>query len=126
VVDVAVGYAGGHTIDPTYRQVCGKDTGHAEVFLVEFDPSRICYAQVLEAFFEMHAPSNWSPGGQYRSAIFTYGDEQRAIAEQVRDGLRAEGRRVLTEITPAPTFWRAEEYHQRYLEKRGLGASCRF
>ncbi len=129
VVDAPVGYSGGHTEDPNYREVCTGRTGHAEVVLVEYDPEKISYDQLLDAFWEMHNPTTLNRQGpdvgtQYRSAIFYYDEEQKAAAEASRDRLQASpaynGRAIVTEITKAGPFWRAEEYHQRYLEKRGV------
>jgi len=126
VTATAVGFSGGHVDNPTYRMVCNKDTGHAEVILVEFDPAVVTYQHLVESFFDMHSPSYWSPGNQYRSAIFTFDDDQDETAKKVRDALREKGDRILTEITPATQFWMAEEYHQQYAEKRGRTApsSC--
>jgi len=131
VTDAAVGYAGGHTENPTYQDICGHGTGHAEVVEVEYDPARISYEQLLEAFFEMHDPTQINRqgpdiGDQYRSVIFFHNVEQQEIAEKTRAELDASGRfarPIATLIEPAPTFWRAEEYHQRYIEKRG-GGGC--
>ena len=142
VVSTTVGYAGGATADPTYREVCSGTTGHAEVVLVEFDPSRVSYADVLKVFWESHDPTQGMRQGadigtQYRSAIFTFDDGQGAFALASRDAyqrsLKAAGRgTITTEIAPAPPFYAAEEYHQRYLEKNpggycgvgGTGVSC--
>jgi peptide-methionine (S)-S-oxide reductase len=131
VTDTAVGYAGGHTENPSYKEVCGHGSGHAEVVEVEFDPALIGYEQLLEAFFEMHDPTQVNRqgpdiGDQYRSVIFTHSSEQQAAAEKAETELDASGRfarPIATLIEPAPTFWRAEEYHQRYIEKRG-GGGC--
>ena len=131
VTDAAVGYAGGHTENPTYQDICGHGTGHAEVVEVEYDPARISYEQLLEAFFEMHDPTQINRqgpdiGDQYRSVIFFHNAEQQVIAEKTRAELDASGRfarPIATLIEPAPTFWCAEEYHQRYIEKRG-GGGC--
>ncbi len=131
VTDAAVGYAGGHTENPTYHDVCGHGTGHAEVVEVEYDPSRISYGDLVDAFFEMHDPTQVNRqgpdiGDQYRSVIFFHTPEQQEIAERFKKELTAAGklsRPVATVIEPAPTFWRAEEYHQRYIEKHG-GDGC--
>ena len=131
VTDAAVGYAGGHTEDPTYQDVCSHGSGHAEVVEVEYDPSKISYESLLEAFFEMHDPTQLNRqgpdiGDQYRSVIFFHSAEQQAIAEKTKAELDAAGRfsrPIATLIEPAPTFWRAEEYHQRYIERRG-GGGC--
>ena len=132
VVDTAVGYTGGTTTDPTYREVCGGATGHAEAVRVEFEPQRVSYDELLDVFWENHDPTTRNRqgpdvGSQYRSGIFHHSPEQRAAAEASKERLAGSGRYrkpVVTEITPAPEFYRAEEYHQRYLEKRGQ-ASCR-
>ena len=129
VTGTRVGYAGGTAKNPTYRQVCTGTTGHAEVVEVEFDPNHISYAQLVEAFWDLHDPTQLNRQGpdfgeQYRSAIFFHDDEQQAIAEASRD--RAQERfskPIVTQIERASAFYPAEEYHQRYLEKQGL-ASC--
>ena len=131
VTDAAVGYAGGDTENPTYHDVCGHGTGHAEVVEVEYDPTIISYESVLDAFFEMHDPTQVNRqgpdiGDQYRSVIFFHSPEQQTAAEKAKADLGVSGRfarPVATLIEPAPTFWRAEEYHQRYIEKRG-GGGC--
>ena len=129
VLQTAVGYTGGHTLSPTYRQVCGHRTGHAEAVEVWFDPAQVSYTQLLETFWRSHNPTTRHRqgldfGSQYRSAIFYHGAAQEALAIESRD-LEQESRRrqIVTEITPASAFYRAEEYHQRYLEKHGH-ASC--
>lgn len=127
VTDTAVGYAGGHTDDPTYPEVCSHTTGHAEVVEVDFDPAVVGYEELLDAFFSMHDPTQVDRqgpdvGDQYRSVIFVHSDDQRRAAEAKKAELDASGRfprPIATSIEPAPTFWRAEEYHQRYIEKRG-------
>lgn len=129
VVDAAVGYMGGHTENPAYREVCSKTTGHAEVVEVDFDPEQVSYEQLLELFFSSHNPTTLNRqgpdvGSQYRSVIFTRGDEQKAAAEVAVRSANESGKwnlPVVTEITPATTFWRAEEYHQQYLAKNGGG-----
>jgi peptide-methionine (S)-S-oxide reductase len=131
VVATAVGYAGGTIANPTYEQVCTDRTGHAEVVQVTYDPDRVSYDRLLDVFWENHDPTTLNRQGpdhgtQYRSAIFYADDAQRAAAESSKAALEKSGRfrrPIVTEITPAPQFWAAEEYHQRYLEKRGL-ASC--
>ena len=131
VLDVAVGYSGGETQNPTYRDVCTDETGHAEVVQVTFDPNKVNYQQLLDAFFAMHDPTQVNRQGpdfgtQYRTAIFFHSPEQEAAARKTKEALQAGGKfraPIATEITPASTFWRAEEYHQRYLEKRGA-PSC--
>ena len=131
VVDAAVGYAGGWKDNPTYREVCTDGTGHAEVVQVEYDPARVSYEDLLKVFWENHDPTQLNrqgpdTGTQYRSVVFFYTPEQEAAARASKEALGASGRLrrpVVTQIEPAPAFWPAEEYHQRYLEKRGL-ASC--
>lgn len=131
VTDAAVGYAGGHTENPTYRDVCSHGSGHAEVVEVDYDPAQISYETLLEAFFEMHDPTQVNRqgpdvGDQYRSVIYVHTPEQQAAAEQFKNELDDAGRfarPIATAIEPAPTFWRAEEYHQRYIERRG-GGGC--
>jgi methionine-S-sulfoxide reductase len=128
VIDVVSGYTGGHVDHPDYRQVCGGDTRHAEAVEVRFDPARIGFEELVRAFFAMHdptTPNRQGPdvGTQYRSAIFTHGETQREIAERVKAELQPQlSRPIVTEITPATAFWPAEDYHQRYLEKRRAGA----
>jgi len=131
VMDAVSGYQGGLVERPTYKQVCTSDTGHAESVKVVFDPSRVTYKELLDVFFKNHDPTTLNRqgpdvGSQYRSAIFYHSDAQKAAAEAARERWGASGRfrrPIVTEISPAQAFWRAEEYHQRYLEKRGL-ASC--
>lgn len=125
VVETVVGYMGGDTESPTYQQVCSDETGHAEVVDIRFDPTRISYGQLLERFWSKHNPTSlnfqgWDVGSQYRSAIFTHSEEQRRQAEESKAALAASGRYstpIVTEITPAGPFWRAEEYHQQYVLK---------
>ncbi len=131
VTATAVGYAGGHTDQPTYKQVCTDTTGHAETVRVEYDPQLTTYAALVALFFRSHdptTPNRQGPdfGTQYRSAIFTRGEAQRAVAASVRDNLQTSGRfarPIVTEILPDPGFWMAEDYHQQYHFKRGE-ASC--
>jgi peptide-methionine (S)-S-oxide reductase len=129
VIDAVSGYIGGTTQSPTYRDVCGHRTGHAEAVEVTFDPSRVTYEQLLQTFWNLHDPTQLNRqgpdvGDQYRSAIFTYSDEQMRAALASRDAEQANHKRpIVTQIVAAPTFWKAEEYHQRYFEKNG-GAAC--
>jgi peptide-methionine (S)-S-oxide reductase len=131
VVDAIVGYSGGEMANPTYKDVCTDETGHAEVVQVTFDPAKLSYEKLLDAFWAMHDPTQVNrqgpdSGSQYRTAIFFHSPEQEAAAKKSKAALDASGkfrRPIATEITPAGTFYRAEEYHQRYLEKRGA-ASC--
>ena len=131
VLDALAGYSGGTMPNPTYEDVCSDRTGHAEVVQVTFDPSRVSYDRLLDVFFTSHDPTQLNRQGpdvgrQYRSAIFYHSEAQRETAEAAKRKWEASGRwkrPVVTEIAPAGPFWKAEEYHQRYLEKRGL-ASC--
>lgn len=129
VVDAVVGYAGGHTQNPTYRDVCTDKTGHAEVVQVTFDPSKVSYDKLLDVFFQNHDPTQFNRQGpdvgtQYRSVIFTHSPEQERAARAKKDAYGSRFKRpIVTSIETAPPFWRAEEYHQRYNEKNGL-PSC--
>jgi peptide-methionine (S)-S-oxide reductase len=133
VVEAESGYSGGHMVNPTYKDVCTDETGHAEVVQVTFDPDRVSYEKLLEAFWQMHDPTQVNRqgpdyGSQYRSAIFFHSPEQEAAAKKGKAALEASGKLrhpVATEITAAGPFFRAEEYHQKYLEKRGA-TSCHF
>ncbi len=130
VTGTCVGYAGGSHENPSYEEVCGGRTGHAEVVQVTFDPTRIGYDRLLEVFWEVHDPTTLNRqgpdvGSQYRSAIFTHSPSQEAAARASKDRLQASGRfgrEIVTEITPAGPFHLAEDYHQQYLEKRGAAA----
>jgi peptide-methionine (S)-S-oxide reductase len=129
VLQTAVGYTGGHVPHPTYRQVCRHRTGHAEAVEVWFDPAQISYAQLLGTFWRIHNPTTrnrqgWDLGRQYRSAIFFHDADQQALAIASRDAMQTSlTRQIVTVITGASAFYRAEEYHQRYLERRN-GARC--
>ena len=131
VVSTQVGYTGGTVPQATYRQVCGGRTGHAEAVEVEFDPQVIGYARLLEVFFESHDPTSRDRqgpdvGSQYRSAVFYHSEEQKREVLAAKERLEKSGRLrrpIATQIAPATTFWRAEEYHQQYHEKNGL-AGC--
>ena len=133
VIDTAVGYSGGETQNPTYKDVCTDETGHAEVVQITFDPTKVSYEQLLDVFWQAHDPTQANRQGpdfgtQYRTAIFFHSAEQEIAAKKSRTALEATGkfkRPIATEITPASTFYRAEEYHQKYLQKRGV-ASCHF
>lgn len=131
VVDAQVGYTGGHTPHPTYKQVCTGTTGHAEAVQVEYDPKKVSYEKLLEVFWANHDPTTLNrqgpdTGEQYRSEIFTHSPEQakaaRASLKRLSDSKKYRAP-IVTRISPATTFWPAEEYHQRYLEKKGL-ANC--
>jgi peptide-methionine (S)-S-oxide reductase len=127
VLSTVVGYAGGTKENPTYEDVCTDKTGHAEAVEVEFDPSQITYDDLLDVFWSNHNPTTLNRQGpdvgtQYRSAIFYHSPEQKLAAETSRKNIDSSGRfrqPVVTQIEAAPKFWRAEEYHQRYLQKRG-------
>jgi peptide-methionine (S)-S-oxide reductase len=131
VVETAVGYEGGTQDSPTYHDVCTDRTGHAEVVQVTFDPSRVSYQALLDLFFELHDPTqvnrqgpDW--GTQYRTVVFFHSPQQESEARETIARLNASGhyaRPIATQVVPAETFWRAEEYHQKYLEKRGA-VSC--
>ena len=131
VVSTAVGYMGGRLDHPTYRDVCTDQTGHAEVVQVEYDPAKAAYDALLEVFWKAHDPTTLNRQGpdvgtQYRSVIFFHSEGQAAAARASKQSLDRAGlfkRPIVTEIVPAGEFWRAEEYHQQYLEKRGL-AHC--
>jgi peptide-methionine (S)-S-oxide reductase len=128
VVQTAVGYTGGHAPQPTYEQVCGHGTGHAEAVEVWFDPASVSYERLLDTFWQIHDPTTsnrqgFDVGNQYRSAIFSHTPEQQAAAVASREREQPSRRRkIVTEITPASAFYRAEEYHQRYFEKSGRAA----
>jgi len=124
VVDTAVGYEGGHVDNPTYEQVCSGITGHTEVCEVSYDPERVSFEELVSKYFEIHDPTQLNRQGpdvgyQYRSVVFAHSDEQaetvREVIERIQPRFRAP---IVTEIEPAATFWRAEEYHQCYLERR--------
>ena len=131
VIDTTVGYEGGDLEQPTYKEVCTDTTGHAEVVDVLFDPTRVSFDTLLDAFFALHDPTqvnrqgpDW--GRQYRSVIFTRSEEQMRQAKEKIAELNATGayrKPIATQVLPATVFWKAEEYHQRYLEKRGM-VSC--
>ena len=131
VTSTRVGYTGGNSINPTYKDVCTDRTGHAEAVEVEFEPSKVSYEQLLNVFWENHDPTQLNRQGpdygtQYRSAIFFHSPEQEQSARMSKETLqksRQFDRPIVTQIVPAVTFYEAEDYHQQYLEKRGL-ASC--
>lgn len=131
VIDAAVGFEGGTMPDPSYKDVCTDTTGHAEVVEIEFDPQQVSYKTLVEAFWDLHDPTQLNRqgpdyGSQYRSAIFFHSAEQERVARESLEELKASGKfkkSIATQIEPASTFWRAEDYHQQYLAKRGLG-SC--
>ncbi len=129
VLSTSVGYMGGTFKNPTYEDVCTDQTGHAEAVQVEYDPSQVSYDELLELFWKIHDPTTLNRQGpdvgtQYRSGVFFHNPEQEAAAQASKEKLQRSGayqRPIVTEITPASEFYRAEEYHQQYLEKRGLG-----
>jgi peptide-methionine (S)-S-oxide reductase len=130
VLSTCVGYTGGKTDNPTYKDVCTDRTGHAEAVEVEFDPARIAYTELLKVFWENHDPTQLNRQGpdwgtQYRSAIFFHSPEQQAAAQASKEAIEKArySKPIVTQIVPAVTFYPAEDYHQQYLEKRGL-ASC--
>lgn len=128
VLETKVGYSGGHTESPSYKDVCSDTTGHAEVVHLKFDPDKISYESILKAFWEMHDPTTLNRqgpdvGSQYRSIIFYYDDIQKKLAEESKENLDKSGKysnKIITEISKAGNFWLAEEYHQKYSEKTGL------
>lgn len=129
VIDAASGYMGGHVEEPTYKEVCGGNTGHTEAVQVTFDDGKVSYRELLDLFFDMHNPTTLNRqgpdfGSQYRSAIFWHDEEQHQAAKMKITEVNESGKwsaAVVTELKPAPVFWRAEEYHQRYFEKNGAG-----
>jgi peptide-methionine (S)-S-oxide reductase len=132
VVSTVVGYMGGSLENPTYKDVCTDKTGHAEVVQVEFDPDVVSYEELLNLFWEIHDPTQINRQGpdfgtQYRSVIFYHNDNQKKLADASKEQLQRSGKfmgEIVTEITFASTFYRAEEYHQRYYEKHGID-SCK-
>jgi peptide-methionine (S)-S-oxide reductase len=132
VVDARVGYLGGTLDNPTYQDVCTDRTGHAEVVQVTYDPQKVSYEKLVDAFWTMHDPTQLNRQGpdygtQYRSAIFFHTPEQEAIAKRSKEEAQRSGRfkrPIVTEITPASKFYEAEDYHQRYFEKRGIAPTC--
>ncbi|WP_420549322.1 peptide-methionine (S)-S-oxide reductase MsrA [Curvivirga sp.] len=130
VLETSVGYSGGHVNGANYKEVCSGETGHAEVVFIRFDPSRIEYEDLVRSFFELHDPTQLNRQGpdvgtQYRSAIFYFDEKQRELAQATKEALQpAFNNNIVTEVTVAGPFWEAEEYHQQYLEKKGV-SSCR-
>ena len=128
VIEAFSGYSGGHMDQPTYKDVCTDETGHAEVVEVTFDPEKVKYEQLLDVFCKMHDPTQVNRQGpdfgkQYRTVIFFYSPEQEKTAKASKEALGKSAKfskPIATSIEPAQTFWKAEDYHQRYLEKRGL------
>jgi len=134
VVDTSVGFCGGTSENPSYREVVRGHTGHAEAVRIVFDPKRLDYETLLDVFFRLHDPTTPNRqhndvGTQYRSAIFYHDESQREIAERVKSSVAASGmwsRKVVTEIVPCGPFWAADEYHQDYLQKNPFGYNCHF
>ncbi|KAJ5174904.1 peptide methionine sulfoxide reductase [Penicillium canariense] len=131
LVNAKVGYSGGQTSSPSYRAVCSGDTGHAEALQISFDPSVVSYRQLIEFFYRMHDATTLNRQGpdvgtQYRSVIFTHGEEQQKIAEDITDKVSKEWFKqpVSTQVVPAGQWWDAEEYHQLYLNKNPTGYEC--
>ncbi len=132
VSETRVGYIGGDTTDPTYEDVCGKITGHAEAIEITYDPETVSYEQLLDNLWEFHDPTTLNrqgpdTGNQYRSAIFYLNDAQKRAAEQSKAAMDSTDKfndPIVTEISPADKFWPAEEYHQKYLEKKGITIAC--
>lgn len=124
VISTRVGYSGGHKINPTYKEVCEGDTGHAEVVEVEYDPKKITYSRLLDIFWQLHDPTSLNRqgpdvGDQYRSVIFYHNDAQKTEAHfSMIEESKKHKRRIVTEILPAKPFYKAEEYHQCYLQKK--------
>ena len=131
VKKVISGYAGGHTLNPSYEDICRGDSGHAEVILIDFDEQQISYSQLLNVFFTTHDPTTLNRQGndigtQYRSVIYYFNDEQKQQAEQVIQGLEDENLNIVTELSPAPTFYPAEEYHQNFYARNPSQGYCNF
>lgn len=129
VVEAVAGYTGGHTVNPTYEQVCSHATGHAEAVEIKFDPKKISFEKLLSKFWEIHDPTTLNRqgldiGSNYRSAIFYHSDEQKKIAEEASEQAQKRFKdKIVTEIMPAGPFYKAEEYHQNYYQKHGI-SSC--
>ena len=131
VTKVISGYAGGNILKPSYEQVCTGETNHAEVLLVDFDETQISYAQLLDVFFATHDPTTLNRQGgdigtQYRSVIYYFNDQQKQLSETMIAELRTEGLDIVTELSPVPTFYPAEEYHQNYFAKNPTQGYCNF
>lgn len=128
---VISGYAGGHTLNPSYEDICNGDTQHAEVILVEFDETQLSFEQLLNVFFTTHDPTTLNRQGndvgtQYRSVIYYYNDEQKQQAEQYIEALKSDGLNIVTELSPVPTFYPAEDYHQNFYAKNPSQGYCNF
>jgi peptide-methionine (S)-S-oxide reductase len=131
VINTTVGYTGGNTVNPNYEEVCTDKTGHAEVVDIDFDPTQVSFEELLHIFFENHNPTTLNrqgldKGKQYRSVVFYHDEEQRLQTEKMKTELDRSGKYsnpIVTEITPTEAYYQAEEYHQRYLQKKGIN-SC--
>lgn len=128
---VVSGYAGGHTLNPTYDDICRGDTHHAEVILIDFDETQISFEQLLNVFFAIHDPTTLNRQGndigtQYRSVIYYFNEQQQHEAEQVINQLKAEDLNIVTELSPAPVFYPAEEYHQNFFARNPTQGYCNF
>lgn len=131
VQKVVSGYAGGHTINPTYESICNGDTNHAEVILIDFDEQQISYQQLLTVFFAIHDPTTLNRQGndigtQYRSVIYYFNEIQKAESESFIEQLKADGLNIVTELSPAPIFHPAEEYHQNFFARNPAQGYCNF
>lgn len=129
VHSVVSGYIGGHVNNPTYEQVCSGKTGHYEAVEVSYDPGQVSYETLVRLFFEIHDPTQWNHqgpdwGAQYRSAIFHQNDEEKRTVEKLIHILKDKGYNVVTEVKPVSTFWKAENYHQDYYERKGSTPYC--
>ncbi len=132
VLDAVVGYTGGHIKNPSYEQVCGGGTGHVEAIEVSFDPDKVSYTELVSAFWNLHDPTQWNRQGpdvgeQYRSAIFVFNESQKkqaTISKEVLDKSGKYEKAIVTEVRDAVEFYEAEEYHQRYFEKKGIDPTC--
>lgn len=131
VKKVVSGYAGGHTTNPSYEDICKGDTNHAEVILIDFDETQITYAQLLDVFFATHDPTTLNRQGndigtQYRSVVYYFNDEQKKKTEQLIEALKDDGVDIITEVSPAPIFYPAEEYHQNFFARNPSQGYCNF
>ncbi len=131
VEKVVSGYAGGHTEHPSYDDICRGDTNHAEVILIDYDETQISFVQLLDVFFTTHDPTTLNRQGndigtQYRSVIYYFNDEQQQQAQHTIDALKAEGLNIVTELSPAPQFYPAEDYHQNFFARNPAQGYCNF
>lgn len=131
IIKVVSGYAGGHTTHPTYEEICNGDTNHAEVILIQYDPTQINFQQLLDVFFAIHDSTTLNRQGndigtQYRSVIYYLNEAQKTTSEQMIETLKQEGVAVVTELSPAPTFYPAEEYHQNFFARNPSQGYCNF